>query len=99
MAYPCYCDVGSFRGCSMGGSDDDRTFDSCPLDLAGNPSNIPGQGWPVQSSIPTAAGDKMHGTIVREGKHIMTLNPNKFAFQGNPKSYIFNAFVASASTK
>ncbi|GLB38313.1 putative glycosyl hydrolase family 71 [Lyophyllum shimeji] len=46
-------------------------------------------------SIPIAAGGKLKGMIARGGKTLVTLNPEKFAFQANPKTYNFNAFVAS----
>ncbi|RDB17844.1 Glucan endo-1,3-alpha-glucosidase agn1 [Hypsizygus marmoreus] len=48
-------------------------------------------------SIPITAGGTMKGTIERDGKALVTLNPSDFQFQANPKTYNFNAFVASAT--
>lgn len=48
-------------------------------------------------SISITAGGTMKGTIERDGRTVVTLNPPEFTFQGNPKIYNFNAFVASAT--
>ncbi|KAL0961058.1 hypothetical protein HGRIS_006046 [Hohenbuehelia grisea] len=48
-------------------------------------------------SIPISAGDTMQGSISRDGKVVVELKPESFSFQGSPKIYNFNAFVASAS--
>ncbi|TFK64615.1 hypothetical protein BDN72DRAFT_254871 [Pluteus cervinus] len=49
-------------------------------------------------SMPISAGGFMKGSIVRNGQTILELNPAQFSFSANPKTYNFNAFVASAST-
>ncbi|KAF8895521.1 glycoside hydrolase family 71 protein [Infundibulicybe gibba] len=50
-------------------------------------------------SMPISAGGFMKGTIQRDGKTVVELNPTTFTFQGSPKSYNFNAFVASATAE
>ncbi|KAF5340761.1 hypothetical protein D9611_007495 [Ephemerocybe angulata] len=54
-----------------------------------------------KQSIPISAGGTMKGTIERDGKTVLELAPTKeeFMFQGSPKTYNFNAFVASAVAK
>lgn len=50
-------------------------------------------------SVPISAGGTMKGVIQRKGKTVVELEPEGFNFQGSPKSYNFNAFVASATAK
>ncbi|RXW22872.1 hypothetical protein EST38_g2977 [Candolleomyces aberdarensis] len=49
-------------------------------------------------SIPITPGGIMKGVIERDGKVVVELapTPEQFTFQGSPKNYNFNAFVASA---
>lgn len=47
--------------------------------------------------IPITAGGIMKGVIQRGGETIVELNPTQFTFEGNPQSFNFNAFVASAT--
>ncbi|CAA7261571.1 unnamed protein product [Cyclocybe aegerita] len=49
-------------------------------------------------AIPITPGGTMRGTIQRGGQVIVELNPKEFTFQGSPKTYNFNAFVASAAS-
>ncbi|EDR13362.1 glycoside hydrolase family 71 protein [Laccaria bicolor S238N-H82] len=48
-------------------------------------------------TMPISAGGTMKGTITRNGQTVVELNPTGFTFQGSPKTYNFNAFVASAT--
>ncbi|KAF9046563.1 glycoside hydrolase [Panaeolus papilionaceus] len=48
-------------------------------------------------AMPISAGGIMKGNIVRDGKVVLELNPTQFQFQGSPKTYNYNAFVAHAS--
>lgn len=48
-------------------------------------------------AIPITPGGTMKGVIQRDGKTIVELNPTQFTFEGNPQSFNFNAFVASAT--
>ncbi|KAH6912693.1 glycoside hydrolase family 71 protein [Coprinopsis sp. MPI-PUGE-AT-0042] len=50
-------------------------------------------------SIPITPGGTMRGVIQRDGNTVVELNPGPeaFTFQGSPKSYNFNVFVASAT--
>ena len=48
-------------------------------------------------AIPITPGGTMKGTVVRNGQTVVELNPTEFTFEGSPKTYNYNAFVASAS--
>ncbi|PPQ91664.1 hypothetical protein CVT25_012877 [Psilocybe cyanescens] len=48
-------------------------------------------------AIPISPGGTMKGVVQRNGQTIVELNPTDFTFQGNPQTYNFNAFVASAT--
>ncbi|KAF8158163.1 glycosyl hydrolase family 71-domain-containing protein [Crassisporium funariophilum] len=48
-------------------------------------------------AIPITPGGTMKGVIERNGQSIVELNPQEFTFEGSPKTYNFNAFVASAT--
>ena len=50
-------------------------------------------------SIPITPGGTIRGVIQRGGKIVVDLNPGPeaFVFQGSPKSYNFNVFVAGAT--
>ena len=50
-------------------------------------------------ALPITPGGTMKGTIERDGQTIVELNPQEFTFQGAPKTYNFNAFVASATAE
>jgi glucan endo-1,3-alpha-glucosidase len=47
-------------------------------------------------AIPISAGGRMQGVVQRGGKNVLELKPN-FTFQGSPKTYNYNAFVAGAT--
>ncbi|KAL1748391.1 glycoside hydrolase family 71 protein [Schizophyllum fasciatum] len=47
-------------------------------------------------AVPIAAGDGMAGAIARDGANTVELAP-EFTFEGSPKAYNFNAFVAGAT--
>lgn len=47
-------------------------------------------------AIPISAGGTMRGVVQRGGQNVLELKPD-FTFQGSPKTYNYNAFVASAT--
>ncbi|KAF5315005.1 hypothetical protein D9619_007104 [Psilocybe cf. subviscida] len=47
-------------------------------------------------AISISAGDMMRAVVQREGKSVLELKP-EFTFQGSPKTYNYNAFVAGAT--
>jgi len=68
--------------------------------LSVSPTNFKNFDVPAGVSklaIPITPGGTMKGIIQRGGETIVELNPTQFTFEGNPQSFNFNAFVASAT--
>ncbi|KAI0785282.1 glycoside hydrolase [Abortiporus biennis] len=63
-----------------------------------NPQVFNVQQGATKLLVPLTVGSIMHGTITRDGKTIVDLQPKDFTFNGNPQAYNYNAFVAFAGS-
>lgn len=67
-----------------------------PADGAAQTFEVP--AGVTKLSMPLAAGQTMRGTLARGGSTVVDVNP-EFTFDGAPKTYNYNAFVAFGAAK
>jgi hypothetical protein len=62
----------------------------------GQTQSFDGKAGLNKFSVPLTAGSTMAGTVARDGSTVAQVQGQGFTFDPNPKTYNFNAFVASS---